>query len=304
MTITADAGWGNLPLGNWDQVLYAKEFIPFFRRAAVAQNVTNTKYSGLLAPGSSVKIMKEPEITVSDYARGTRIVPQDFNDEDLTLAIDTQKYVAFNLDDLEAYYAHNDWFSTLVSQSAYKLKDKFDADILQHMATNGSTTADTGTDASSTSAINVGFSGASVVTPGDLLATCSRILDENDVDESDRYVVFPSKFKEYLFKEDSKLVEVSVTGDSTSPIRTPMVGMRPVHGFNMFKSNNIGLSTNNHNRVIFGHKSAVATAIGLHKSETVPLGTEGFGKLYKELHVWGKKIIRPEACFTAYVDFV
>ena len=32
--------------------------------------------------GDSVKIIKEPEITVKAYARGTTITPQDLDDED------------------------------------------------------------------------------------------------------------------------------------------------------------------------------------------------------------------------------
>ena len=55
-----------------------------FRKSSVVEAITNSDYFGEIAQmGDSVKIIKEPEITVKSYARGTTITPQDLDDEDL-----------------------------------------------------------------------------------------------------------------------------------------------------------------------------------------------------------------------------
>jgi protein-tyrosine-phosphatase len=46
--------------------------------------------------GDSVKIVKEPEVSVQAYARGTQITAQDLDDSDFTLVVDKANYFAFN----------------------------------------------------------------------------------------------------------------------------------------------------------------------------------------------------------------
>jgi len=51
--------------------------------------------------GDTVRIIKEPEISVSAYARGTTISPQDLDDEDFSLVVNKANYFAFKIDDIE-----------------------------------------------------------------------------------------------------------------------------------------------------------------------------------------------------------
>lgn len=46
--------------------------------------------------GDSVKIVREPEVTVRSYARGTQVQAQDLDDSDFTLVVDQANYFAFN----------------------------------------------------------------------------------------------------------------------------------------------------------------------------------------------------------------
>ena len=51
--------------------IYSKKVLNFFRKASVAEAITNTDYAGeITAYGDSVKVIKEPEITVYQYERG------------------------------------------------------------------------------------------------------------------------------------------------------------------------------------------------------------------------------------------
>lgn len=300
MTITAASGWGNLPIGNWDKTVYSNEMIDFFRRVSVADEVTNNKYSGEISGGgSSVVILKEPELTVSDYARGLDVVAQDINDEALTLTIDQLKYVAFAIDDVEKRIAHVDWFNKLITQSAYALRNDYDANILDYMGDNGTTNSTLGTDASPKT---IGFDGADDYSPVDFLAAGARILNENDIPFEDRFVVLTPAFVEYLYKEDSKLIEVSVTGDKESEIRmSKQPTNKLIHGFKVYMSNNLPVSSSNSRvRVLFGHKSSTATANALTKAEELR-NPKSFGDIYRSLFVFGRKLIRPEGLFTGHV---
>ena len=300
MTFPADAGWGNLPFGNWDPVIYSKEMIDFFRRVSVADEITNNKYEGEISGGgSSVIILKEPELAVSDYARGTEVIPQDINDEALTLVIEQANYVAFNIDDIERKMSHVDFFGKMVAQTAYALKNNYDSNILTYMADNGTVSATVL--GSNGSPVTIGFDAADTYTPLDLFAAGSRLLNENDVPFENRFAVVTPAFIEYLYKEDSKLIETSVTGDRESEIRlTKQPTTKIIHGFKLYMSNNLTASAGGSTRVLFGHTSAVATANALTKTEQVR-NPKSFGDMYRGLLVFGRKIIRPEALFTANV---
>ena len=51
------------------------------------------------------KIIKEPEISVSAYSRGTTVSAQDLDDADFSLVIDKANYFAFKMDDVEESHA-------------------------------------------------------------------------------------------------------------------------------------------------------------------------------------------------------
>jgi hypothetical protein len=88
----------------------------------------------------------------------------------------------------------------------------------------GATTAtSTGTDAAP---VTIGFSGANF-TPYNLLRRLARFMDDNDVpNDGGRYVVVKPRFAEELAQEDSKLIDISVTGDSSSYVRDSKQGLR------------------------------------------------------------------------------
>ena len=135
MAFTSAAGYGNLPNGNFSPVIYSKQVQLAFRKAAVCEAITNSDYFGeIAAMGDSVKIIKEPEITVKAYARGTTITPQDLDDEDFSLTIDKANYFAFKVDDIEEAHSHVNFQSLASDRAAYRLADQFDQDVLGYLA--------------------------------------------------------------------------------------------------------------------------------------------------------------------------
>tara|TARA_R100001086_G_scaffold249749_1_gene190708 strand:- start:1715 stop:2776 length:1062 start_codon:yes stop_codon:yes gene_type:complete len=135
MAFNTAAGYGNLPNGNFSPVIYSKQVQLAFRKASVVEAITNNDYFGEIANmGDSVKIIKEPEITVKEYARGTQITPQDLDDEDFSLTIDKANYFAFKVDDIEEAHSHVNFQSVASDRAAYRLADQFDQDVLGYLS--------------------------------------------------------------------------------------------------------------------------------------------------------------------------
>jgi len=95
MAFGAVSGYGNLSSGNFSSVIYSKKVQLAFRKSTVAGDITNSDYFGEIAnQGDTVRIIKEPEISVSAYLRGTTIAPQDLSDDDFSLVVDKANYFA------------------------------------------------------------------------------------------------------------------------------------------------------------------------------------------------------------------
>ena len=89
-----DANFGNSVSGQTNSFflpkVYSKQVLNFFRKASVAEAITNTDYAGEIAGfGDSVRIIKEPEITIYQYERGQNVTQTKLTDQEVTLIVDT-----------------------------------------------------------------------------------------------------------------------------------------------------------------------------------------------------------------------
>ena len=189
MAFSKVRGYGNLPNGNFSPIIYSKQVQLAFRKSSIVEAITNSDYFGEIANmGDSVKVIKEPEITVKSYARGTTITPQDLDDEEFSLTIDKANYFAFKVDDIEEAHSHVN-FSSLASdrQQFYRLSDQFDQEVLGYMsgfkqsAIHG--VADTvNTTVNGVKAVSTASDGANLV-GAELLASMS--IDASDFTQTD-----------------------------------------------------------------------------------------------------------------------
>ena len=353
MAFTAAAGHGNLPNGNFSPVIYSKQVQLAFRKGSVAEAITNSDYFGEIANfGDTVKVIKEPEITVKSYSRGTTISPQDIDDEEFSLTIDKANYFAFKVDDIEEAHSHVNFQSLASDRAAYRLKDQYDQDVLGYMsgfkqsAIHG--TADTANttvngvkavstagsdellssmkldasdfgdgDGSSGSADNSivlapRTGGATDSTPADgstfpltLIARMSRKLDQQNVATNNRWLVLDPVFIELLKDEDSRLFQADWGG---SGLQNGLV-LNNLHGFKVYMSNNLpavgtgpatiaASNSSNYGVIVAGHSSSVATAEQINKTETYR-DPDSFADIVRGMHLYGRKILRPEAICTA-----
>ena len=148
MAFGTSAGYGNLPSGNFTPEIFSQKVLKFFRRASVAEDITNTDYAGEIENfGDTVRIIKEPTITVSSYTRGSVINAQDLADDQITMVVDQANAFSFKIDDIEERQSHVNFEALATSSGAFSLKRKYDANVLDIMATdaglNGESTATT-----------------------------------------------------------------------------------------------------------------------------------------------------------------
>ena len=122
--------------------IYSKKVLNFFRKASVVEAITNTDYTGeISAFGDSVKIIKEPVISVSDYTRGSDTTATKLTDQELTLVVDSAKAFKFIVDDIETNMSHVNFKEVATSSAAYALRDSYDAAVMASMFSGVSTSS-------------------------------------------------------------------------------------------------------------------------------------------------------------------
>ena len=289
--------------------IYSKKVLNFFRKSSVVEAITNTDYSGeISAYGDSVKIIKEPVISVSDYTRGSDTTATKLTDQELTMVVDSAKAFKFIVDDIETKMSHVNFKEVASSSAAYALKDSFDAAVIADMFSGLSASspnhvlgADNATALGAnvydgTGSVDIGLT--SETDPLNLMARMARLLDEQNVPEEGRWFVAGPDFYEQLGQSSSKLLSVDFNAGQGS-IRNGLVSSGKLRGFDMYKSNNIAATSNATGKVLAGHISSTATAQTIISTEVLR-DPSSFGDIVRGLHVYGSKVLRPEAIVGAF----
>ena len=308
-----DANFANSVAGQTNSFflpsVYSKKVLNFFRKASVIEAITNTDYAGEISSfGDSVKIIKEPVISVSDYTRNSDTTETRLTDQEITLVVDSAKAFKFIVDDIETNMSHVNFKEVASSSAAYALKDSYDAAVLATMFAGCSASspnhilgADSATDLGAgvydgSGAADLGQSGET--DPLDLMARMARLLDEQNVPEEGRWFVASPDFYEVLGQSSSKLLSVDFNAGQGS-IRNGLVSSGKLRGFDMYKSNNIAATTNAAGKVLAGHMSSTATAQTITNTEVLR-DPDSFGDIVRGLHVYGAQVLRGEALVSAF----
>ena len=309
-----NANFGNSVSGQTNSFflpkVYSKQVLNFFRKASVAEAITNTDYAGEIAAfGDTVRIIKEPEITVDQYERGQAITATKLTDQEVTLIIDIANAFKFIVDDIETNMSHVNFRDVATSSAAYALRDAFDSGVIATMFSGVSASSpnhilgsDNATDLAAgtfdgTGNLDIGYA-AGEHDPIDVLSHMARLLDEQNVPEEGRWFLANPEFYEQLVATSSKLMSVDFNAGQGS-IRNGLVSSGLLRGFNMYKSNNIAATSNAAGKVIAGHMSSTCTAQTITNTEVLR-DPSSFGDIVRGLHVYGAKVLRPEALVSAF----
>ncbi len=278
--------------------IWSGKMIEKLYKNTVFGEIANTDYEGeIKSKGDTVQIRTTPSITISDYDIGGGLNYQKPTSAKVELSIDRAKYFAFEVNDVDAYQADIKLMDDWSNDAGQQMKIAIDGDVLGSIyadvaAANAGATA--GVDSSG---YNLGATGAPVsidkTNAIDYLVDCGSVLWEQNVPETDRWIVIPSWYANLLKKSDLK--DASMTGDGTSLMRNGRLGM--IDQFTVYVSNNMGKTVDGANSVtniLFGHKKALTFASQMTEMETLK-NPNDFGDLVRGLNVFGFKVIDPNA---------
>ena len=312
-----DANFANSVSGQTNSFflpkIYSKKVLNFFRKASVVEAITNTDYAGeISAFGDSVRIIKEPVISVSDYTRGSDTTQTKLTDQEISLVVDSAKAFKFIVDDIETNMSHVNFKEVATSSAAYALRDSYDAAVIATMFSGVSTSSPDhvlGADASAatqtmgqhqggSNSIDLLGSDGTGTDPLDVMSFMAKLLDEQSIPEEGRWFVAPPSFYNELAQSGSKLLSVDFNAGQGS-IRNGLVSSGKLRGFDMYKSNNVAAASTATGKILAGHISSTATAQTIISTEVLR-DPSSFGDIVRGLHVYGAKVLRPEALVSAF----
>ena len=272
--------------------VWSAQLLVALRKALVfAQaNVVNRDYEGeITAAGDTVRITSISDPTIGTYVpNSTVITPEELTDAQRTLVIDQAKYFAFKVDDIDARQARGNVMPEAMNRAAYKLRDVVD----QYIA---------GFYTSVPAASSLGTISVTSTTPTDaydkVLVPLKVALDEANVPTEGRWTVIPPWLHGRLLL-DSRFVKANEAGTDTG-LRNGQVGRAA--GFDILASNNVVNTTGDDYAVLAGTSAAISYAEQINKVEAYR-PEASFSDAVKGLHLWGAKVVRPEALATATVS--
>lgn len=270
--------------------IWAAEILVSLRQRYVfAQaGIINREYEGEIErAGDTVHINSIVRPTIRDYTEHGTITWEQLSDEDRALVIDQADYFAFKVDDIERRQSLPGFIEAATSEAAVGMVEETDEYVSAQMVDGvDGTTNDIG-------AFTVDISDN---TGWALMLALRSKLNLASVPREGRWAVVPDAVAAALLRDD-RFVDASRSG-STDALRAGELGS--IAGFTVYESNTVPEPTSGVYHVLAGHAMATTFAEQINQVETIRLENQ-FGDGVRGLHLYGAKVIRPEALALASV---
>lgn len=266
-----------------------------FYQATVLAEIANTEYEGDIASqGDKVIIRTTPTITIRDYSKGGTLQTERPEPETVELTIDKGKYWQLIADDVDKFQSDYNYIDDWTRDASEQLKIVIDSQVLGTMYADADASNSGNTAGAISSAYVLGTDAAPVTLDKtnilDYIVNLGSVLDEQNVPESDRWLVLPVWACGFIKQSDLK--DASLAGDQTSILRNGRIGM--IDRFSIYRSNLLAVNSGSETNIIAGHKSGLTFASQMLNSETLRAEST-FGTLVRGLQVYGYKVIKPQA---------
>lgn len=266
-------------------IIWSQNINLALRKLQVGVQFVNRDYEGeISAQGNTVRITRPNAVTIGNYT-GADIALQTADGEStLDLVIDQAKFFGVYVDDLKKAQANVDVMAAYTDEANYKLRDVADKFIFGMYA-----------DAPSENIIDT-----IVLTKDNIYSTlvdlATKLSEANVPLEGRKLALSPAEVG--LLSKSPEFVKASPTGDQT--VANSFVGT--VAGFQVFMTNNLvqddpttlASGDDIHRYVVAAHPMACTYADQIVSVEQYR-PEKKFGDAVKGLHVYGKKVIKPEA---------
>ena len=264
-----------MSVSNFIPELWSKRINQKLRKSLVFGSVVNTDYEGEIGSGGdTVKINSIGDVTIGNYVpNSTSITPEQLNDYQTTLSIDTKKYFAFKVDDVDKAQVNANVMDEAMQSAAWGLKNAADESIAALYTGAANTITTTAID--STNAF------AAVLTLG-------QYLSQENVPEDGRWLVIPPWFKTKLLLAKALVTDNGAAADAFTNGKVGRVG-----GFDVYESNNVSNNGTTY-YIMAGTKKAISFAAQVNKVEAYR-PEASFSDAVKGLYVYGAKVVYPDA---------
>ncbi|WP_371538395.1 P22 coat protein - protein 5 domain protein [Streptomyces sp. NBC_00466] len=260
--------------------VWAAQALVSLRKSLVyaGPQVVNHDYEGEIKKvGDTVHIKMLGDVTVQTYNQGDSITYEDLPDAEMNLKVDQSDYFAFKVDDIEKAQA-GDEMPARTKNAAWRMAEKVDSYVAGFY----------------TQVQSANVLASTAITSGDAaynaLVDLKVRLDECNVQAEGRYVVVPSWYHGWLLKS-ANFINAEKSG-STAPLLNGQVGRAA--GFDILMSNAVPIISGDDYAVTAGVKDAISFADQVTEMETLRLQNT-FASAVRGLHLYGAKVIRPDA---------
>lgn len=316
--------------GTFIPTIWSNKLNVKFYAATVMGEITNSDWEGdVKNMGDKVIINNIPDIAISNYTAGA-MTPSTFATDytfptpnTLEMVVDKGKKFSFQLNDVLSFQSQPNLMDIFAGDAAQQMKIVMDSTVIYNTF-QGAAAANIGATAGAKSgAYNLGTPAAPVVQSAStilaLLTSLAGVLDEQNVPETDRFLVIDPVTRQLLMS--SNLAQAQFMGDDKSMVRNGKIGV--IDRFTVFVSNqlpraaangtnwisgdgsetSLTITTNAAKRrvILAGHKSGICFASQMAKLETVR-NPYDFGDLVRGLNIYGYKVVKPEALTYAVIS--
>lgn len=303
--------------GTFIPVIWSAKLNAKFYAASIYGDIANTDFQGEISGmGDKLIINQAPTITVSDYTVGSGLTYEVPTPSTIEMVIDKGKSFAFQINDVLEYQAKPALLDMFSADAAEQMRTAIDSQVLYNTFSQGAAANKGATAGAKSASYDLGTDDTPItLTAANVLQKIlelASVLDEQNVPDSDRYVVIDPYTRTLLLQ--SNLAQAQFMGDATSAVRNGLIGT--IDRFKVYLSNQLpkavtatnspwlsGDGTENsitstgdvkRRAIIAGHKSAITFASQVTKMETVR-NPDDFGDYIRSLNVYGFKVVKPEA---------
>lgn len=317
MSINVQAPFNTNPAysGTFIPQIWSGKLNVKFYATTVFGEIANTSYEGdIKSLGDKVTINNIPSVTINDYTVGQSLSYQVPAPSKVDLSIDYAKYFGVNVSDVLAYQSQPKLMDMFTDDASNQMKIAIDSGVLLGTFNGGAAANKGATAGVQSSSFNLGTDNAPVALTGanvvNLITALASVLDEQNVPETERYLVISPYVRNVLMASD--LRQAYLTGDQTSILRNGKIGT--IDRFTVYVSNQLPKAAAGQNftggaqagalkrtAIMAGHKSAITFASQINKVEDLP-NPNDFGRLVRGLTVYGYQVIKPESLALALVS--
>ena len=310
--------------GTFIPEVWSGKLVEKFYEATVLGAIANTDYEGEIKnKGDTVQIRSRPDVAIADYESNMDLAVTRPSVAKQSLLIDKGKYFNLALDDVMEIQSDIDQLSVWAEDASEAMKIAVDTGVLADVTDASGEGAQIDSDNRGTTAgaisgdLDIGvaatpqfvsgagagvFSGAadsSAEKIVDYIINCGQVLDEQNIPESNRFMVIPAWVAARIKRSDLK--DASLAGDGTSIQRNGRLGM--IDRFTLYLSNLLLPATGTATAypILFGTTAALTFAAQFTKLETLR-SERSFSNLLRGLQVYGYRVVNGVALGLGHVS--